>query len=1194
MIDSIQDVEIIITLPDDSEVPFLLQAPMNFKFGFNKIPLLDDFRDADRILRSGHFKYQFIANYEYEWHEMDLRYLLIAEKIMLKFPPEFITSKYQEVEVLLDNDSVVKNYLENFIGKNQDGEIDLGDSMPSGSITLDFVGVQPLSEADIRSIRFYLPPSPPILPPGPAPNPQPSYETEFDLYPDGTPMEPGCVLEGHGYTFRFDTVACDWEIVDYDTYRVIRFAKDNNVPSAPGYGLSVDEFDGCQNCEVTAKVRGVRTSGSTFAFVQPSIFARGTETPDKRFFDVGIKYPNADVSTTLNEVRADIQLTRPSSTFYKSIGRFSPFEAESNQWYYIKFNLVGNIYKFKYWVDGNAEPDEWNQVGLLAEISDGGWVGMLASYQRPFEIGYFKIQKIADSVGKDYYETDFSEYHTSAAGYWESIGVASPSTRNSDLPIGHVVRTTSSGGGGRDGGSYWLKPGILGNSEILTLGWFPTGTTLTYHGAGLRFDPFSTDIRGYNFTIIKGNGEGIPFSYSAILEYYSTNSSDNLSGNNGSTPIRGNWFWSRVRAIGDVIMAKFWELDEAEPDEWLLEVSDSTYPTGYAWLYARLGVSSGSRYNYVAVSGGETIPLPYEILPGYIPPDPGSSFRVVVLVTDRDAALRWNDIGSGGYNIFLDSGSGFEQINDSPVFGDSYFIYNLDSGVYNVYVTSINPSLTTDTVEFSINLPKAQSSVLSVEVLGDKAAFSWTKVNFAYVVGYELYLDSGSGFIKVGDFGKNTLSTDIIDLASGNYDAYVIVKASSGIDNSDPSNTVNFDIIGPYADSPINFDVFVDGTTAQCSWDAVADADGYNVYLDSGSGYVKVNVSLIETTTFDIEDLTEGTYKAYVTTERSGYAESLPSNIENFAIGDGPDNFVVVVVGTTAQCSWDSVVGADGYNVYLSRNDGAFERKNPSLILTEAYNVNGLLAGNYRGFVKSVESSVESGPSNIEVFDINVSGYVQINSPAGILGTKAEGKLKITGSIPANITYRARLQRLGKGSPIITNNIFNEIDTIPINVARDIEDALKLTDANLIFDISRVSASPDPYVLMRYKTVGALGNNWFLDLIQSTSTLPITTEVPHNAEFPTEGGNNGTYSPGSIDLIINNSVFATTPTIDEGESVASVLTKLLNAANDVGSSVFSFSIVSNRLVINSTLSGPIPIALNVRNTGISYQTVNII
>lgn len=32
---------------------------------------------------------------------------------------------------------------------------------------------------------------------------------------------------------------------------------------------------------------------------------------------------------------------------------------------------------------------------------------------------------------------------------------------------------------------------------------------------------------------------------------------------------------------------------------------------------------------------------------------------------------------------------------------------------------------------------------------------------------------------------------------------------------------------------------------ARCTWDAVSEVDGYNVYLDSGSGYVKQNTSLI-------------------------------------------------------------------------------------------------------------------------------------------------------------------------------------------------------------------------------------------------------------------------------------------------------------------------------------------------------------
>lgn len=66
---------------------------------------------------------------------------------------------------------------------------------------------------------------------------------------------------------------------------------------------------------------------------------------------------------------------------------------------------------------------------------------------------------------------------------------------------------------------------------------------------------------------------------------------------------------------------------------------------------------------------------------------------------------------------------------------------------------------------------------------------------------------------------------------------------------------------------------------AKCTWDAVVDADGYNVYLDG----VKVNQELITDTHFYIQDLEPNEYEAYATSVQQGI-ESDPSVASVFII----------------------------------------------------------------------------------------------------------------------------------------------------------------------------------------------------------------------------------------------------------------------------------------------------------------------
>lgn len=76
------------------------------------------------------------------------------------------------------------------------------------------------------------------------------------------------------------------------------------------------------------------------------------------------------------------------------------------------------------------------------------------------------------------------------------------------------------------------------------------------------------------------------------------------------------------------------------------------------------------------------------------------------------------------------------------------------------------------------------------------------------------------------------------------------------------------------------------GKNAKCTWNPVADVDGYNVYLsdDGGITFTKQNTELIPATEYIIENIPDGSYEAYSTAVKNG-VESEPSNVEVFRVG---------------------------------------------------------------------------------------------------------------------------------------------------------------------------------------------------------------------------------------------------------------------------------------------------------------------
>ena len=165
------------------------------------------------------------------------------------------------------------------------------------------------------------------------------------------------------------------------------------------------------------------------------------------------------------------------------------------------------------------------------------------------------------------------------------------------------------------------------------------------------------------------------------------------------------------------------------------------------------------------------------------------------------------------------------------------------------------------------------------------------------VDGYNVYIKDNGEFVK----HNSELITETLYVIQqpdpGEYECRV--AAVLGEAESEASLPVAYEIISTDPpDPPTDFDAVVDGTTAQCSWNAVSEVDGYNVYLKSNGEFVKQNSELITETVYDIENLEDGNYEAYATSVLNS-VESDASNVKGFEIGQAAE-YAIEFNGTSS------------------------------------------------------------------------------------------------------------------------------------------------------------------------------------------------------------------------------------------------------------------------------------------------------
>ena len=123
--------------------------------------------------------------------------------------------------------------------------------------------------------------------------------------------------------------------------------------------------------------------------------------------------------------------------------------------------------------------------------------------------------------------------------------------------------------------------------------------------------------------------------------------------------------------------------------------------------------------------------------------------------------------------------------------------------------------------------------------------------------------------------------------------------------------------------APQNAAAVVNGLQVDLSWDAVTNAEGYNIYWHD-NGATSSTWTLLQAvtgTSFSHTGLSNGVTYSYQITTTKGSLESDPSTAASATTPPAvPQNAAASATDSQVNLSWDAVINADGYNIYWHDN----------------------------------------------------------------------------------------------------------------------------------------------------------------------------------------------------------------------------------------------------------------------------------
>ena len=327
---------------------------------------------------------------------------------------------------------------------------------------------------------------------------------------------------------------------------------------------------------------------------------------------------------------------------------------------------------------------------------------------------------------------------------------------------------------------------------------------------------------------------------------------------------------------------------------------------------------------------------------------------VKVETTENIANVSWNSVsGADGYEVYIDIPSyGYLKIgnvttNSAILMGfptngkyavkiRAYKGTNGEDG-YGEFSSSKTFNIENEDLDDDKKVELDQVRNLTYDLDKDKVYLDWSNVTDADE--YIVYISINGG--SYSEIGRVTGSEATINALKENTTYKVKIAAYNKHDDvyGEESKIITFTTDREFEekielDKVRNLTVDVDGNKVYLDWSNVADADEYEVYLSKNSGAYSL-IGTVTNSNATISELDYDTsYKVKVRAYNEKYDEyGTYSDIKSFKTEEDEDkieigkvrNLSVDVDGNKVYLDWSNVADADEYEVYLSKNSGAYK-----------------------------------------------------------------------------------------------------------------------------------------------------------------------------------------------------------------------------------------------------------------------------
>ena len=194
------------------------------------------------------------------------------------------------------------------------------------------------------------------------------YEINFDEYEEGNTPD------------NWSNVARNSDFVVYEDSSGVNEKVLRRTPEDSSSGPSVLKWDDVSiyDVDLTASIRNADTNGTDRAW--HGIIVRGKETNDLDGYVVEISRQGGDEQFIVSRYKdaPDDENIRPDTTSFDLYSE-NVSSHSSNEWYYLRIQVIGSELKSKWWREGEEEPDEWSFTYEDDSPLEEGFVGVIVT-----------------------------------------------------------------------------------------------------------------------------------------------------------------------------------------------------------------------------------------------------------------------------------------------------------------------------------------------------------------------------------------------------------------------------------------------------------------------------------------------------------------------------------------------------------------------------------------------------------------------------------------------------------------------------------------------------------------------------------------------------------------------------------------------------------------------------------------------